>query len=266
MLFYNIVSKFFGAIAKYEFPKMLQTAINRWYVRHFNIDMSEFWHIQSYKSLNALFTREFITPRQFNNEENAFISPCDGTCLSFGKSVGDMAFSVKGQDYSLSELLGGAMSSYELKNGYDFANIYLSPRDYHHYHAPCDMQIIRALHIPGGLYSVAVKWLRKVDSLYIKNERVVLECVANNLKLWLVFVGALNVGKMNFCFDKRIKTNATANQMQTYNYDELFVKKGDRLGNFELGSTIVIVSENGLLNYDLDYQKPLKFGQKIATF
>lgn len=261
----SMISRIFGCVAGFKFPKLIQKCINNCYASYFKIDMSEFWRADTYESLNALFTREFIKQREIDKAQNTFISPCDGVCLTLGSSSGDSAFSIKGSEYRLSELLGGAMSDYEINAGYDFANIYLSPKDYHHYHAPCDLLIKRAIHIPGRLFSVSPKALKKIDSLYTKNERVVLECQTNeNKKIWLVFVGALNVGKMNFAFDRRIKTNAKANQMQTYNYDELSVKKGERLGNFELGSTIVIVSQNDTIKYGIKDGEEIKFGKSIG--
>lgn len=223
----NLFSQIFGKVAKLNFFKPLQELINSFYVKLFKIDMSEFKPANEYKNLNELFTRELLKPREFDAADEIFISPVDGTCLSFGTTKELEAFSIKGMSYGLKELLGQG----ELEGEFDFANIYLSPKDYHHYHAPCDITIKKAVYIPGKLYSVAVKWLGKVDSLYTKNERVALLCeMKNGKKLWLVFVGALNVGKMKFCFDDRIQTNAMANFTQIYEYENLHIKKGECLG------------------------------------
>ncbi|MBE3609823.1 phosphatidylserine decarboxylase [Campylobacter californiensis] len=258
-------SKIFGIIGSLKLPKFIQNFINNQYVKFFNINMSEFEKPEKYNSLNELFTRSLLLPRKFDEDEQIFISPCDGTCLSSGSTSQGMAFSVKGMKYSLKELLGTAISNKELSLQYDFANIYLSPRDYHHYHAPCDMQILSATYIPGKLYSVARSWLKKVDELYAKNERVALKCkIRDNKILWLVFVGALNVGKMKFSFDERIQTNAKADFTQIYGYENLYVKKGERLGNFELGSTILIIGEKDAIEYNLFEEKELKFGDSIG--
>ena len=77
-------------------------------------------------------------------------------------------------------------------------------------------------------------------------------------------MGALNVGKMKFCFDDRIQTNVVANFMQIYEYENLHIKKSDRLGNFELGSTIVILSEKDAIEYNLFENKELKFAEAIG--
>ena len=319
----SFISRIFGVIAAVKFPKFIQNFINRKYVEFFKIDMSEFDPPQSYASLNALFTRRLLRPREIAVDERAFISPSDGVIFESGCCADLRAFSVKGCEYSLSELLGRTLTASEsggaVKNLDDaadaaqakiigcgatyaasgaqaeiysdeggasrktsaedaqgdentsgvnlsYANIYLSPRDYHHYHAPCDLSVLQALYIPADLYSVAKKLLLKIPNLYAKNERVILKCkMRNGGILWMVFVGALNVGKMRFDFDARIQTNACANREGAlYEYENLSFKKGDHLGNFELGSTIVLVAQSEFLKFSVPSETTVKFSQKIG--
>ena len=337
----SFISRIFGAIAAVKFPKFIQNFINRKYVEFFKIDMSEFNPPQSYASLNALFTRRLLRPREIAADETAFISPSDGVIFESGCCDDLRAFSVKGCEYSLSELLGCTFAASEsggaVKNLDDgavttngsgevgtgcakdagagmkfraaqakiigggatyaasgaqaeiysdesgasretsaedaqggvnlsYANIYLSPRDYHHYHAPCDLSVLQALYIPADLYSVAKKLLLKIPNLYAKNERVILKCkMRNGGILWMVFVGALNVGKMRFDFDARIQTNACASRAEAlYEYENLNFKKGDHLGNFELGSTIVLVAQSKFLKFSVSSETAVKFSQKIG--
>ena len=197
----SFISRIFGVIAAVEFPKFIQNFINRKYVEFFKIDMSEFDPPQSYASLNALFTRRLLRPREIAADETAFISPSDGVIFESGCCADLQAFSVKGCEYSLSELLGRTFTAsesgvtyvasgvraeiYSDKSGasretsaedarggvntkgvnLSYANIYLSPRDYHHYHAPCDLSVLQALYIPSDLYSVAKKFLIKIPNL-----------------------------------------------------------------------------------------------------
>ena len=344
----SFISRIFGIIAAVKFPKFIQNFINRKYVEFFKIDMSEFDPPQSYASLNALFTRRLLRPREIAADELAFISPSDGVIFE-SRSCADLrAFSVKGCEYSLSELLGRTFTASEsggaVKNLDDgavttdgsgevgtgcakdagagmkfraaqakirgdengatyaasgvqaeiysdesgasretsaigargdentksvnlsYANIYLSPRDYHHYHAPCDLGVLQALYIPADLYSVAKKFLLKIPNLYAKNERVILKCkMRNGGILWMVFVGALNVGKMRFDFDTRIQTNACTSRAEAlYEYENLNFKKGDHLGNFELGSTIVLVAQSEFLKFSVSSETAVKFSQKIG--
>ena len=320
----SFISRIFGVIAAVKFPKFIQNFINRKYVEFFKIDMSEFDPPQNYASLNALFTRRLLRPREIAADELAFISPSDGVIFESGCCADLRAFSVKGCEYSLSELLGRTFTASEsgavkkLDDAADaaqakiigggatyaasgvraeiyrdensasretsaedaqcrkntsganlsYANIYLSPRDYHHYHAPCDLGVLQALYIPADLYSVAKKLLLKIPNLYAKNERVILKCkMRNGGILWMVFVGALNVGKMRFDFDTRIQTNACASRAEAlYEYENLKFKKGDHLGNFELGSTIVLVAQSEFLKFETPADTSVKFGQKIAEF
>ena len=346
----SFISRIFGVIAAVKFPKFIQNFINRKYVEFFKIDMGEFDPPQSYASLNTLFTRRLLRPREIATDELAFISPCDGVIFESGCCADLRAFSVKGCEYSLSELLGRTFTASEsggaVKNldggavatngsgevgtgcakdagagmkfravqvkimgdengatysasgvraeiyrdensasletsaedaqsgentssvNLSYANIYLSPRDYHHYHAPCDLSVLQALYIPADLYSVAKKFLLKIPNLYAKNERVILKCkMPGGGILWMVFVGALNVGKMRFDFDARIQTNACASRAEAlYEYENLNFKKGDHLGNFELGSTIVLVAQSEFLKFEIPADTSVKFGQKIAEF
>ena len=262
----GLISRIFGFVASVKFPMFLQTFINEKYVSGFKIDMSEFKEPKEYESLTALFTRELQRPRDFDVSPQAFISPSDGTCLELGVSKELKAISVKGHEYGIAELLGDSMDRSERDAELEYVNIYLSPRDYHRYHAPCDMRILSALYVPGELYSVAVSALLKVPNLYAKNERVVLKCeLGSGKKMWLVFVGALNVGKMKFDFDARIQTNTCAGNVALYEYENLSVKKGEQLGMFELGSTILILSEQGAVKFDLAAEQKLKYGDKIGT-
>lgn len=265
MNFFRMSSRLFGLLAGFRFPKWMQNFINEGYVKYFKIDMSDFKNPRAYASLNALFTRALEVPRHL---DEGFIAPCDGVVFQCGESFfggGDLfALSIKGHTYSIYELLRENFEKKELENGLDYVNIYLSPRDYHRYHAPCDMQILSVSYTRGHLYSVAKKYLGKIANLYTKNERVSLKCQCDRRIFWLVFVGAQNVGKMRFCFDESLQSYAKNSHNFTQKYENLFCKKGEELGRFELGSTIIVLAQKGLLNLSLKEGQALKFGEKIA--
>ncbi len=268
MGFSNFTSRIFGKIAEFNFPSFLQKLINKAYVKYFDIDMREFKNSDEYESLNALFTRSLVKTREL---EKDFISPSDGKILELGKSFANeyenFAFSIKGFTYSINEILKNAYEKDELKDGLDYANIYLSPKNYHRFHSPFDMQILSATYTRGLLYSVSEKKLSKIANLYTKNERVVLKCLINeDFLLWLVFVGAQNVGKMSFNFDESIKSNAKNSHDFVRKYEKVFVKKGEELGCFEMGSTIVLIAQNSKINFKVKSNQEIKFAQKIAEF
>ena len=266
MIFSNFTSRVFGKIAAFTFPSFFQKIINKFYVSYFKIDMSEFKQSDEYESLNALFTRSLIKKRKL---EKGLISPSDGKILELGKSFSNeyenFAFSIKGFTYSINELLKNAYEKDEFKNGLDYVNIYLSPKDYHRFHSPFDMQILSATYNRGLLFSVSEKYLQKIANLYTKNERIILKCLINNdFLLWLIFVGAQNVGKMSFNFDESIKSNAKNSHDFVREYENLFVKKGDELGCFEMGSTIVLIAQRSKIKFSISANEKIKFGQKIA--
>lgn len=263
----SVASRLFGAFASKEFPRAIQHTINHTYTRMMRLDLREFDEATSYKSLNALFTRSFKQKRLFNIHNETLISPCDSLVSAYGKIQESLALQIKGMQYDVKNLLGDYISkaSKSRLEGGMFVNFYLSPSDYHRYHTPIDMRIAKAVHIPGKLYPVNFTWLRKVPSLFIENERVVLECYTKDDKLfYMIFVGALNVGKMAFHFDKNIQTNAKASLQQAYSYDNLEVKKGDELGLFEMGSTIVMLFEKDSVSLELNSMAQVKFGQPIG--
>lgn len=232
------------------------------------VDMSEYEKPQVYPTLNALFTRELQEIRVLHGDENDFISPCDGRISEQGVIKKGLALQIKGSSYSVAKLLGDYVCKNDKERLFEgsFINFYLSPRDYHRFHAPCDMKILRVIQISGKLYPVNLKWLGKVNSLFCENERVVLVC--ENMKherFYLVFVGALNVGKISFIFDEKIATNAKKNQELFYDYDDLNLQKGDELGRFEMGSTIVLIAENKSLKLQRE-NEAVRFGEIVARF
>jgi phosphatidylserine decarboxylase len=258
--FSNMISRQFGKFANSEFSPNIQTFINQTYINSMKLDMSEFESADRYKTLNHLFTRELRVGRKFDRDNRTIISPCDSEIFEIGEIQVDKAYQIKGMSYKVGELI----KENSINSG-QYINFYLSPRDYHRYHSPLDMQVLSAKYISGALYPVNKTYLNKTQSLFVKNERVVLEVLSTNgVKFFMVFVGALNVGKIVFNFDSQISTNSN-NGDNIYRYNNLFVQKGDELGRFEMGSTIVmIIPNNTSMKFDLSVNQKVKFGDTIG--
>lgn len=262
----NTLSKIFGKFASHAFPAWFQRIINRVYVRIFHIDLQDFAPADSYPTLNALFTRSLVAYRELDSTPNALISPSDSLITEQGIITGDKALQIKGMEYRASELIGGGESTESIE-GFSYVNLYLSPSDYHRYHAPCDVEILEARYFGGELLPVNFPSLRKNANLFVRNERVVLLMreVDSGRKIYFIAVGALNVGKMIFHFDPRIQTNATPNARQIYTYESpILCKKGEELGHFQMGSTIVLFMQDVAL--ELECGQKVRFGQRIARF
>ena len=264
LLLTNGVSRGFGKFASTKFPKPLQNLINTTYVKMFTIDMSRFSAPATYQSLNALFTRPLTTPLTFTNDPQEMISPCDSLIVECGDIRGMEALQIKGMSYGVQELLGPYHRASTCRDGF-FMNFYLSPRDYHRYHAPCDMLIKSSTHIPGLLYPVNIPALENIPSLYVQNERVILECETHGMTFFMVFVGALNVGTMVFNFDPHIVTNKNNQAPSHRRYDHTTVRKGDELGRFDMGSTIVMLMPEGIGTMSVSRDDVVKFGDRIMV-
>jgi phosphatidylserine decarboxylase len=207
------------------------------YIKIFKIDMELFEDENpcNYRTLNQLFIRK-KKEIEFYEDEDVVCSPCDGCITEYGEIENRKAYQIKGKSYSIDELIPNS----NLNKGF-FVNIYLSPKDYHRYHTPIDMQILSATHISGALYPVNLPSLTKRDNLFIKNERVILKCKDKKDRIfYFVAVGALNVGGIVFNFDKNIQTNKNETNLKVFEYQNLYLKKGEELGRFEMGSTILL--------------------------
>jgi len=258
----SIISQLFGKFAQAQFPSVVQSFINKSYVYLMGLDMSRFNEPSSYPTLNKLFTRAIEISMEISKDQTEVISPADSLITDFGHIVDGKAYQIKGMSYSIDRLLGEYYQDHieALKDGC-YANFYLSPKDYHRYHIPLDMRIKSATHIPGALYPVNMPLLKNKANLFIENERIVLECeICDGKKMFIILVGALNVGSMTLTFDERVQTNIDSREINHYVYDNISMKKGDLLGWFEMGSTIVILSQADTVYFAGN----LQVGQHVA--
>jgi phosphatidylserine decarboxylase len=264
----SFISQNFGKFASKEFPHLLQKVINYSYVKLMGLDMSEFHDPSTYKSLNALFTRRLKENRKLSLDAKDFISPCDSLITECGELREDYALQIKGMRYQTDELLGENFTQEEKNSVHDgsFINFYLSPKDYHRYHIPLNMKILKAVHVPGKFYPVNIPSLKKRLNLFLENERVVIQCESmEGKRFYMVLVSALNVGVMKVSFEPRIKTDANVYGEQVYEFEDLYLDKGDDFGCFEMGSTIVIISQKDMFEEILvKPNEKVKFGDTIA--
>ncbi len=263
----SLISQNFGKFASKEFPAWFQKIVNNGYVGLMGLDMSEFHSATTYKSLNGLFTRKLKENRKYSMDGDDFISPCDSLISECGNLKENYALQIKGMRYKSDELLGNLLSDDEKAIVHDgtFMNFYLSPKDYHRYHIPTNLKVLKVIHIPGKFFPVNMPSLKKRLNLFVENERVVLLCETTAKKrFYMVLVSALNVGVMQVSFEPKIKTNVDASSPTAYSYENLYLNKGDDFGCFEMGSTIVILAEKGMLNLGVEAGNHVKYGETIA--
>jgi phosphatidylserine decarboxylase len=237
----------------------LTTKVIAWFVKRYGVNMSEAANpdIASYASFNEFFTRPLKAgARPLANA--AFICPVDGAISQFGSIEKDQIFQAKGHNYSTLALVAGNSSlAAKFENGH-FACLYLSPKDYHRIHMPCDGVLKSMAYVPGDLFSVNPTTAANVPNLFARNERVVCEFDSEKHGTFvMVLVGATIVGSMATVWhdakDNIINPPRTQN-IRTWNYENIQLKQGDEMGRFLLGSTVVILFEKDALQFNADWQ------------
>ncbi|MEO6293658.1 MAG: archaetidylserine decarboxylase [Burkholderiaceae bacterium] len=237
-----LLTKFAGWVAGKEGGNVT-TALIRWFVGRYQVNMAEALNpdISSYTSFNAFFTRA-LKPNARPLASADLICPVDGAISQFGAIEQDQIFQAKGHSFSTTALVGGDASlAAQFQNG-SFATLYLSPKDYHRIHMPCEGRLTRMIYVPGDLFSVNPTTARGVPGLFARNERVV--CVFDSPRgpFVLTLVGATIVGSMATVWHGVVNP-PRSDSVREWHYDDqnITLRQGDEMGRFLLGSTVVML-------------------------
>lgn len=248
-------------------------AFTTWMIRRFvgryGVDMSEAAQPDpaAYASFNEFFTRPLRAGVRPLAEAN-WICPVDGAISQFGPVAGDQIFQAKGHHYTTAALLGGDAQRARAFEGGHFATLYLSPRDYHRIHMPCDGTLRQMIYVPGDLFSVNPTTARGVPGLFARNERVV--CLFDTAQgpLALVLVGATVVGSMATVWHGVVNPPRRP-EVTSWDYagKDIRLKQGEEMGRFLLGSTVVMVWPRISLGFNPDWTaaRPIRLGEKMAV-
>jgi phosphatidylserine decarboxylase len=247
----------------------MTTRLIRWFVKRYNVNMDEAHNpdIASYASFNEFFTRPLKAgARPLASAD--YVCPVDGCISQFGAIVDDQIFQAKGHHFSIAALVGGdAQLAERLRHG-SFANLYLSPRDYHRIHMPFDGRLTRMIYIPGQLFSVNPTTARGIPDLFARNERVA--CVFDSASgpFVMVLVGATIVGSMATVWHGVVNPPRTKDTREwRYDDQDIRLNKGDEMGRFLLGSTVVMLFAKDVLVFNPAWQAAdaVNLGQMMAT-
>ena len=227
----------------------LTTGVIRWFVRRYGVNMAEAAHsdIAAYPTFNEFFTRP-LKPGARPLADAPLICPVDGAISQFGAIAGDQIFQAKGHGYSTTALVGGdAALAARFQDG-AFATLYLSPKDYHRIHMPCDGRLARMIHVPGALFSVNPTTARGVPGLFARNERVVCVFESPRGPFVLALVGATIVGSMATVWHGVVNPPRPG-ELREWRYENPAVAlgRGEEMGRFLLGSTVVLLFPQGFL-------------------
>lgn len=221
----------------------LTTSVIRWFIQRYQVNMQEAANPDpaAYASFNEFFTRPLRNGAR-PLSDSRWICPVDGAVSQIGPIAGDQIFQAKGHSYSSQALLGGdATLARQFDNGH-FATIYLSPRDYHRIHMPQTGRLLRMVYVPGDLFSVNPTTARGVPGLFARNERVVCIFEGEAGPFALVLVGATIVGSMATTWHG-IVNPPRSKEIRSWSYEDkhITLQKGEEMGRFLLGSTVVML-------------------------
>ncbi|PSJ39055.1 archaetidylserine decarboxylase [Allosphingosinicella deserti] len=248
----------------------LTTRLIRWFVGRYGVDMSEAADpdLAGYKSFNDFFTRP-LKPGLRPLADADFVCPVDGAISQFGAIDDHHILQAKGHRFTTTELVGGDASlAANFRHG-SFANLYLSPKDYHRLHMPCDGRLTRMIYVPGTLFSVNPVTARGVPNLFARNERVV--CVFDSPEhgpFVMVLVGATIVGSMATVWHGVVNPTRTGRVSEwTYDDQPIQLKKGEEMGRFLLGSTIVMLFRPNSIVFNTDWapERPVRLGEMMGN-
>ena len=266
------ITRALGHLTEARVPSQVLDPVLRLYTRAYGVDMSEAVTPDAgFATFNEFFTRRLREGvRPIDADPHALISPSDGRLDDGGPIDGRCTFAVKRQTYDVATLLASETEAAWFAGG-SFAVVYLSPRDYHRVHSPATGVITRVRHIPGTLFPVNELGVRSVPQLFARNERVVIHVRSDEFgRVAVVMVGAMIVGRIVLAFDgpARPAIGGAIAERSWLNGDSPRVARGDELGAFELGSTVVMLLERGPAGAtELDARRVgqhVHFGEAIA--
>ena len=263
----KLLTQLAGRAADARLGDATHAAIRR-FVARYGVDMGEAANpdIASYASFNDFFTRPLRDGARPLAAAD-YVCPVDGAISQFGAIEQGRIFQAKGHAYSTTALLAGdARLAAEFAHG-QFATLYLSPKDYHRIHMPCAGRLQQMVYVPGELFSVNPTTARGVPGLFARNERVVCVFESDQGPFVLVLVGATIVGSMATVWHGQVNPPRTGTLRQwDYAPGQVRLQKGEEMGRFLLGSTVVMLFPQGPLQFNPAWApaRPIQLGEAMA--
>ncbi|MHA6879024.1 archaetidylserine decarboxylase [Ralstonia pseudosolanacearum] len=262
-----LITRLFGCFARRRVGALTQWAIRR-FVARYNVNLAEAMQTEpgAYATFNDFFTRA-LRPGARPLATARLICPVDGAISQFGRIERDQIFQAKGKSFSSSALLAGNEEQARQFDDGLFATLYLSPRDYHRIHMPCDGRLISMRYVPGELYSVNPATARAIDALFARNERVVCDFDSPHGPFALVLVGAAIVGSIATAWHGVVNP-PRSRSVRHWDYRDrhITLKQGEEMGRFLLGSTVVLLFPQGPLQFNPDWAptRAVHLGEAMA--
>jgi len=239
------VSKLVGYLAKAKLG-FVTTGLIKGFIKAYDINMAEAKHSDpsDFKTFNDFFTRELAEGvRPIIEDEDKVAHPVDGTVSQLGPIKDGTLVQAKNHYYNLLELVGGDQDIADKFEDGDFATIYLAPSDYHRLHMPVKGTLTDMVYVPGDAFSVNPLTAENVPNLFARNERVVAVFDTELGPMAMILVGATIVRSIETVWAGEITpprgTSVNRWQYSTDGEDAIVLDKGEEMGRFKLGSTVV---------------------------
>lgn len=264
------MSRLFGHFTRVRLPKSLLNAVTRWYCRAYGVNTDEIrYPEEGFTTFNQFFTRKLIPgTHRIDPVPGSIVSPVDGRIDQFGSITGDTLLQAKGVEYSLEELLPNWKYS-DFKNG-TFVTLYLSPADYHRIHSPVGGTVYAYQVVPGALYTVQDWLVKRLPGLFTANERVISYIDAKKGRVAVCKVGAMNVGRISLSYADVVSNRSMIRKFREHEYTSGMgpvMAKGDELGIFQLGSTVILLFEKNTMELStLEEGQKVRMGDVIGRF
>lgn len=260
----HLLSKWMFRFARIE-NRWLKRLFTRWFVRHYQVNLAEAKreNIEDYRHFNDFFTRALKSGAR-PIAKTSLVCPVDGVVSEAGAIERGQIIQAKNHRYRVADLLAGDDRSSAFEAGF-FATIYLSPKDYHRIHMPYDGDLVSMSYIPGDLFSVNQTTVGGVNGLFARNERVVCYFQTEFGLCAFVLVGAIFVGSMQTVWHGQINP-PYQQKVQHFEYQNspVYLQKGDELGRFNMGSTVIMLMPNNAQNVCLRAGEAVRVGQSLT--
>ena len=260
----HTLSRTVGMLADCKQPQ-IKDAFIKWFINRYQVNMAEAAkeNPSDFPCFNDFFTRELKPGLRPIADANDQVScPVDGAISQLGDINHGQIFQAKGQDYSLTDLLGGDIARAKPFMGGKFATIYLAPKDYHRIHMPLGGTLREMIYVPGKLFSVNPVTAEKVPGLFARNERLVAIFDTEFGPMAMVLVGAMIVAAIETVWSGQVAPPVRKLKVTEYPAEPsnpITLNKGDEMGRFKLGSTVVLAFPENMV----EFTETLKAGSVV---
>ncbi len=266
------LSKLMSLFTHCEIPAVKNLIIQQ-IIQIYGVNMAEAAddNLDAYNSFNQFFTRALKAGvRPIDDQRLSVVSPADGVVSQSGKISDGRIFQAKGMNFSTLDLLGGDSERAKPFQDGLFSTIYLSPKDYHRLHMPLAGTLTEMVHIPGKLFSVNQATTESVPGLFARNERVACCFDTPAGPMALILVGAIFVSSIETTWHG-VVTPPTVDSVRQWPYPTdkepaPDFKKGDEMGRFNMGSTIIVLFGKDAVQWNDDFTAgtAVKLGEAIG--